>query len=127
MSGSRNTLTAFAIWTSALFDLVQDQAGVHHLVPPIAKVVDDLSAEVALTCVTHSPTQIRGVGSGLMPCCGRRGIKVSRLACAGRRDRPLEGNSGQEGVQIQQPLDGETPSGAGEPTCAPRDGRGFHT
>ena len=55
------------------------------------------------------------------------GIKVSRLACAGRRDRPLEGNSGQEGVQIHQPLDGETPSGAGEPTCAPRDGRGFHT
>ena len=62
-----------------------------------------------------------------MPCCSPVVIKVSGLACAGRRDRPVEGNSGQEGVQIQQPLHGETPRGAGEPTCPPSDGRGFLT
>ena len=48
---------------------------------------------------------------------------VSGLACTGRGDRPLEGTGGQAGGKFERARDDEAPSGVGEQTRSPRDGR----
>ena len=53
------------------------------------------------------------------------GVLVQRLVPFVNHDDPLEGTGGQEGVRIEQALDGEAPSGAGEPTRPPTDRRSF--
>ena len=66
-------------------------------------------------------------GSGLIPCCGRAWSSLQGLPAPGEEIVPSKETVVKKVSKCQQPLDGETPSGAGEPTCAPRDGRGFHT